>query len=718
MSEDALFSDNWHQFADLRVALRPDVVITRQFFRGERWYVLRDAYSNKFYRFRSAPYQFIALLDGRRTVEQAWEKAIESNPDAAPGQRDVLNILAQLHSANLLRSDLPPDAFQMFRRRQKEQAQQIRSQLLNFLFLRIPLLDPDPLLNRMSGLIRVLVSRPMAILWLVLMFFGLKAVIDKWALFTDQAQQLLAPGNLPLLYLTWIIVKVFHEFGHGAVCKRFGAEVHRAGVMLLVFTPIPFLDATAAWGFRERWKRVLTGAAGMIFELALAAIAAIVWANTADGAIHQVAYNIIFFASVSTVLFNANPLLRFDGYYILSDLVDVPNLHQQCSQQWRYLTERFAFGLRSIHPPSETRTGQAGLAAFGAASSVYRVFVLAVIVMFIGQQFFGLGLLIAVFGAIVWGFVPLFKFFNYVATSPRLERQRNRALGVTAGALTVIVLVLAVMPFRDGFRATGVVEASDSSIVYAESQGWVSSVEVLSGQWVEQGEVILRMRNRDMELQYLRLEQELAEIDARLQWAEEEQPALLDPLLAQRASALENLAAAREQLENLIVRAPQSGVWAAPYLADFKGAFIKRGAAIGNIVDQRNFVFRAIVTQDEASRLFDGRIRGSSVRILGQEGLQIDGDRFTVLAGDRRRLPSPALGWSAGGSIPVDARDEQGTQTVEPFFEVRIDLPAQVGPTLYHLRPGQARFALPPRPLLWQWVRELRQLLQDRYAII
>src|SRR5690606_19240198 len=145
-----------------------------------------------------------------------------------------------------------------------------------------------------------------------------------------------------------------------------------------------------------------------------AAIAAVVWANTGEGAVHQIAYNIIFFASVSTILFNANPLLRFDGYYILSDLLDVPNLHQQSTQQWRYLTERYAFGLKKIHPPAETTRGQVGLATFGAAASIYRVFVLGVIVMFIAQQFFGLGLLVAAFGAIVWGCVPVGKFISYV----------------------------------------------------------------------------------------------------------------------------------------------------------------------------------------------------------------------------------------------------------------------------------------------------------------
>src|SRR5690606_20158082 len=148
-------------------------------------------------------------------------------------------------------------------------------------------------------------------------------------------------------------------------------------------------------------------------------------------------------------------LLRFDGYYILSDLLDVPNLHQQSTQQWRYLTERFAFGLKKIHPPAETTRGQVGLATFGAAASIYRVFVLGVIVMFIAQQFFGLGVLVVAFGAVVLGGVAVGKFIAYITPRSRLARERNRTIGVTAGSSALLLLVLAVMPLRDDFREFG-----------------------------------------------------------------------------------------------------------------------------------------------------------------------------------------------------------------------------------------------------------------------
>jgi len=145
----------------------------------------------------------------------------------------------------------------------------------------------------------------------------------------EQGQSVLAPDNLVLLYVGLILAKAVHEFGHAMACRRFGGEVHVMGIMFMVFTPMPYVDVTSAWAFRSRWQRILVGGAGMLTELFLAALATFIWANTGAGTLHSLTYNMMFVASVSTVLFNANPLMRFDGYYILADLLDIPNLYTQ-----------------------------------------------------------------------------------------------------------------------------------------------------------------------------------------------------------------------------------------------------------------------------------------------------------------------------------------------------------------------------------------------------
>ena len=166
---------------------------------------------------------------------------------------------------------------------------------------------------------------------------------------------MLAPGNLVLLYLGMVVIKTLHEFGHALFCRKFGGEVHVMGVMLMIFTPMPYVDATSSWSFRQRSKRVLVGAAGMIVELFVAALATFLWARTGPGTLHTLAYNMMFVASVSTLIFNINPLLRFDGYYILSDLLEIPNLNQRAIGQLRHLAESKLFGVKPSESPAGTR---------------------------------------------------------------------------------------------------------------------------------------------------------------------------------------------------------------------------------------------------------------------------------------------------------------------------------------------------------------------------
>ena len=351
----ATFSESWHRVADQRISLRPGVKVRRQNFRGERWHVLENPFTNQFFRLRPAAYEFVVRLRPEVTVEQAWQQCMERFPDEAPGQGAVIQLLSQLYFAGLLQYDLASDSAQLFDRLKKRQQQEIRQGFMNIMFMRFPLLDPDRFLVRTLPLLGKCIGPLGAILWLLVVGFAIKVAIDNAPALFAQGQGVLAPANIFLLYSGMIFIKAVHEFGHAYFCRKFGGEVHVMGVMLMIFTPMPYVDATSSWGFRSRWQRVLVGAAGMITELFVAALAMFVWARTGEGVIHSLAYNMMFIASVSTIVFNLNPLLRFDGYYILSDFLQIPNLHQRSLAQLRHFFERYVFGLKKSEGPAQTR---------------------------------------------------------------------------------------------------------------------------------------------------------------------------------------------------------------------------------------------------------------------------------------------------------------------------------------------------------------------------
>jgi putative peptide zinc metalloprotease protein len=365
------FSDSWHRVAKVRVALRASVRAHRQMFRGQEWMVLRDALTTDWFRITSEAWRFVSRLSTRRTVEEVWMEMVERDTDAALSQEEVVQLLGHLNLSNLLVFDRSGAGASLFERYKKRTARERRALWMGFLSIRIPLIDPDRALRLALPLIRLCLSPMGALIYLLLLAVAGKTLIDHSEALFSQGAGLLAPSNLGLLYVGFIIAKVIHELGHAAVCRYFGGEVHKFGVMLLIFAPLPYVDATASWGFRKRGERLLTGSAGVLAELAVAAVAALIWAHTAPGAINAIAYNVIFVASVSSLLFNLNPLLRFDGYHMLVDLIDIPNLFQRSREQLKYLAERYLFRLPKAQPAARTASEAWLLPIYGVLSLVY-----------------------------------------------------------------------------------------------------------------------------------------------------------------------------------------------------------------------------------------------------------------------------------------------------------------------------------------------------------
>lgn len=715
------FSESWYRICDRRVGLRSCVRLTRQFYRGEHWYVLQDPFGNQYFRLRPAVYEFVARLSGKKTIQEVWEQCLALFPDDAPGQSEIISLLAQLFHANLIQSDLPADSAQLFERHRKRRTQETQARLLSIMFARFHLLDPDRFLARTLPLVRPLMGWSGLGLWLLVMLGGIKALVDHAPELMDQTQAILAPGNLPLLYLALVLLKTLHEFGHAYVCRHYGGEVHDMGVMLLIFTPLPYVDATSAWAFRERWKRVLVGVSGLMVELFVAGIAAMVWGATGAGTLNALAYNMVFIASVSTVLFNANPLLRYDGYYILSDLLDQPNLHGRATKLWRHLVEKHAFGLReglATENPAGSRADAVGLAVFAALSGVYRVIVFGGILLFVGSRFLLIGVIMAAICAVSWVATPILKLICYVASEPRLHRARLRATAVLLAALFLVLFFFGILPFPVSVIAPGMIRAVQHAQVAGESAGHLTEILAPPGTWVTAGQALLRLQDDERDYTLALLRAQLTELEARLRQSLDVEPSNVMPL-SQSIHAMEARIADMEmRREALTVKARQEGLWVAPDLVEMLGAWVPRGMPLGDIIDTRELRFHVVISQTEAARVFGEPPRRASVGLRGQANRKIAVTSIDVLPGERTRLFSPSLGWMGGGEIAVDPSDPTGLDTTEPFFELRAHLEqGSDSVTLAHGHTGRIRFVFASEPLLQQWVRKLRQLIQKRYHL-
>lgn len=714
MAEDT-FSESWHRVATCRVKLRTSVDVRRQSFRGERWYVMRDPLNNQYFRIRPGAYEFIARLDGRRTVDEIWRECLESDPDDAPGQEEIVRLLGQMHHGNLVSSDMTPDAMRVFERYRKRRNKEIATRFKSILFLRIPLIDPDAFLKKTVPMVGWLIGPVGWMLWLLVVGFALKVGIERWDGLWNQAQSVLSPSNLPLLFVAMIGIKLLHELGHGYACRYYGGEVHTMGVMILVFSPLPYMDATSSWGFPSRWQRAAVASAGMIVEVFVAALAMAVWAATSPGAIQSIAYNMIFIAGVSTLLANANPLLRFDGYYILSDLLDMPNLHQRANRWWRHIFESKLFGYTRSKSPVNCTKDAWIVGIFGVLALIYRVILFAGILWFISGQFLILGMILAVVGVVTWVIVPTGKFLHYLATSPRLERVRPRAVGATLGLAAAVWILLATIPAPNWFTAPGVVRADGYTSIFAGAPGTLNEVIAESGTRVAKGDLLARLRNADLDIEW---ELTLARVDE----AVAAEQAALDSPGGDLAAAREQLASSLAQKEylsalrtSLEVRAPFDGLWVSPDLTGMIGYWMPRGSLIGELVGDGEFLFSAVVSQRDAAFLFAREVRASGLRLHGAAFEKLDVYQAVVIPADRDLLPSAVLGFAGGGDVAIGMQDGSGTRAAQTFFELRANILTEGHEALMmHGRSGRLRCRLPPEPLAYQWIRKLRQLFQQR----
>jgi len=597
------FHESWYRVTDLKARLRPSAQISRQYYRGERWYVVRDPAGNQYHRLSSAAYRFVGLLDGSRTVAEAWELAGGIMADDAPTQPEVVQILSQLHAANLLEANVTADAGVLLRRHKQMMKKRVQGRLMNVLFPRIPLWDLDSFLVRWMPVMKVFLSKFGILLWLAAVIAACAALAPEWKRLSVGAEAAMKPGNWPWLWATFVIIKLIHELGHAFMCRRFGGEVHELGVMFLVFVPAPYVDASSAWSLPSKWQRVLVGAGGMIFELFVAAICAFIWLNSNPTTlVSQLAYNTMLIASVSTILFNANPLLRYDGYYILSDWLEIPNLKQKSNEYMFGLIKRHLFRVKSPIPLPPV--GQRfWLLLYAITSGAYRVFVGVMIILVVSNQVPVLGILMAIGGVITWLVVPVVKTSKYLLLDAELHRKRGRAIVWTGAFAAAVALLIGVLRFPLHVEAEGITTPLQQVTVRMRTPGFVDKVLVRDGQRVTIGEPMVLCSEPSLKAEIAKNKAE-----AEASWAKivglVTNPAEQAVERANYTGLTKRLAILEQQWNDLTIRAPFTGVVVAPQIHELENKFVKKGEDIAIVMNAQKLLVKAVVAQTDAALLF------------------------------------------------------------------------------------------------------------------
>lgn len=713
---DALFSPSWYRVAALKPRIRAHARFHRHAYRGQVWFVLQDYAAERSHRLTPAAHHLVGLMNGERSVQEIWEATTAQLGDEAPTQEEVIHLLGQLHAADVLLCDVPPDSMEIFRRHQRHQRMLWRRRLWTPLALRFPLIDPDRFLDRTLRWVQPLFGRFGVLLWIAVVGTGAVLAASHWGDLTkDITDRILAPQNLLLLWLVYPVVKTLHELGHAYAVKKWGGEVHEIGIMLLVLTPVPYVDASSSWGFSDKWKRMAVGAAGIAVELFLAALAMFTWLTVEPGAVRAIAYNVMLIGGVSTLLFNGNPLLRFDGYYVLADALEIPNLGVRSNRYIGYLCQRYLFRVKDAESPGGARGERIWLGLYGVASFAYRVVIMFVITLFIAGKFFVIGVLLAMWGVTTQVLMPIVKSLSFLLNSPTLRRQRGRALATTAVVLLAVAALVFAAPAPSWTRAQGVIWAPEESQVRPGTEGFVVKLLAPVDSSVTRGQALIRIDDPFLPTRVAVLEARLRELGAQYD-------ALISSDRVQAAVVREemmtveaNLKHSREREAELIVRSPADGRFVVPNAANLPGHFVDKGQLVGYVVKRGDIKARVALPQDDIAQVRE-HTREVEVMLAGWDAEPVAAQISREVPGAAPQLPTAALGSAGGGPFAVDPRDRQGLTALNPVFQVELALPPEAQSPYLGARVF-VRFDHGYEPVGFQIYRALRRLLLRRFDV-
>ncbi len=680
---------------------RGDLVTIRQVHQGQAWWVVKDPIGLQYFRFRPEEYALLDMLDGEASLEELKDEFEARFPPRRITVDEVSRFVSTLHRSGLVIGDRPGQGPQLFERRRQRIWKQWVAWLSNIMALRFRGIDPDWILEKLNPWAGWIFSPPAI---LVSMAFALSALLLVLVNFDDfrsklpEFHQFFASGNWFYLAAALAITKVIHEFGHGLSCKYYGGECHEMGFMLLVFTPCLYCDVSDSWMLPSKWKRAMIGAGGMYVEVTMAAAATYLWWYSHEGIFNQLCLDVMFVSSVSTILFNANPLMRFDGYYILSDILEIPNLRQKATTSLSRIAKKWCLGMKLQDDPFLPRRHQGLFALYAVASSIYMWVLMASIFLFAWNAFKPyrmevIGRILAMVG--IYGLIyrPISGIYKFFKVPGRSDEVKALNVSVTAAVVLAIVAAIAFIPLPQRVWCAAELRPRGEETVYVTVDGRLEELFVEAGDEVAKGTQLARFSNIDLELQIADLEGQVSQYRSRLASLERER--FSDPAAGMEIGTVEeSLKSVEEQLakkrryqQELLLVAPRDGLvlpaenveqrpdpagrlppWSGSSLAKKNlGATYAEGTVLCMVGDPDRFEVVMVVDQTEVEFVGMGQ----------QVDLKLDAFPFQTFTGTVDEIAethiesgSERLSVKAGGAVPTQTDPSGREVPISTSYEV------------------------------------------------
>ena len=703
----------------LPMRMRPDLTANHHRYQGRMYWVVKDPVGLQYFRFQEEEFAILQMIDGSASLDDLKERFEREFPPQKITVEELGQFIGMLHKSGLVIADVAGQGRQLKKRRDERKRKELLGALANILAIRFKGIDPDRLLNWLYPKIRWMYGRTAVVCCGLLAFSALLLVMVNFETFQSKLpsfHSFFGAENWFWLGITLAITKIIHEFGHGLTCKHFGGECHEMGVMLLVLTPCLYCNVSDSWMLPNKWHRAYIGAAGMYIEVVIASVCTFIWWFTEPGLLNYVCLSTMFVCSVSTLMFNANPLLRYDGYYILSDLTEIPNLRQKATTILSRKLGSWCLGLEEPDDPFLPQRNQVFFALYSVAAAIYRWVVLFSILWFLYTVLEPYGLKVVsqlIAGFSVAGLIvqPLWKLGKFFYVPGRLDQVKRVRLQATLAVLAAVAAAIFLVPLPHKVICSLSIKARDAEPVYVSVPGVLEKILVAPGDRVKANQPLAELSNSDIEIEIAGLEAEQAENESQLRSLrrirlEDSSAALQIPQVADMlASIKKQLAQKKADRKLLELRAPIAGTVLPPpenpkqptegELANWHGmplerrnlgALLTESVLLCQIGDPRKVEAAIVIDQDDIEFVKEGQ----SLEIKLDE---LPGRTFTtklMKIGPPLKAPPKALSNKTGGDLPTKTDESGRERLMSTAYQAQAPLTDEEGIMYLGLR-GRAK---------------------------
>ena len=716
----------------LPIRKRPDLQAHRQRYQGRIYWVIKDPVGLQYYRFEEEEYAILQMLDGESSLDQIAERFERDFPPQTIRTEELQQFIGMLHRSGLVITDAPGQGQQLVKRRAEKTKQERMATLANILSIRFKGVDPERFFNFIYPYIRWFFTVPAMMVCTTIGLCALTLIVVQFDIFHSRLpdfHSFFKAQNWLWLGLTLCITKILHEFGHGLSCKHFGGECHEIGIMFLVLTPCLYCNVSDSWMLPNRWHRAAIGAAGMYVELVLASICTFIWWFTSPGPVNYICLNVMFISSVSTLMFNANPLLRYDGYYILSDVLEIPNLRQKASTILNRKLGAWCLGLEEPEDPFLPQRKQWLFATYTVASAIYRWVVTFSILYFLNRVFQPYGLKVlgqAIALGSIYGLVgqPLWNLYKFFKVPGRLGDVKRTRVYATMLVVVGAIVGIGFLPLPSHVYCPLEVQARDAKWVYVSAEGILQKVYVHPGEQVKEGDPLAELRDIETEIRIAELTGQRNTIKAQLEglqfasFDDHKAAVQVDPTMQLLHGVEQQLVVCRIDFERRKLIAPCAGTvlpppiiekhgddnvrlptWnGSPFDKENIGARLITNTKFCQIGDPKKMEARLVIDQNDVEFVAPGQ----KVEImLDQTADYVYTNCEIKLVSTEDKKESPAHLSSLHGGPLASKMDGSGiARPLNPIFEAIVSLPEQDPNNLLRLGlVGKAKITTTPRTL-------------------